>query len=101
MRGKNVIYRNLLESISDIPPRILLVTLMLHVSWNSEEVHFRSEMNCDEMVEMLYYVYCFHTTPQKHSKIIYIISFFYLNRKNIVELFLYLHTVYICQVIFN
>lgn len=35
---KNVIYRNLLESINDILPRIPLITVMLCVWWKSEEV---------------------------------------------------------------
>lgn len=60
---KNGIYRNLLESINDMLPRIPLVTVMLHVCCDSENVHLRSEMRCEEMVKVLYFI-SFHTqTP--------------------------------------
>lgn len=48
MRGeKNGIYRNLLESINDILPRIPLVTVMLPVCHDSEDVHLKSEMRSE------------------------------------------------------
>lgn len=45
-----MIYRNLLESINDIVPRIPLVTVMQHVSRDCEDVHLRGEMRCEEIV---------------------------------------------------
>lgn len=52
-------------------------------------------MNCDEMVEMLFDVYCFHTTPQKHSKIIYKISFFNLNEKILlISFYTYIQSIF-------
>lgn len=59
---KKGLYRNLLESINDILPRIPLVTVMLDVRCDSEDVHLRSEMRCEEMVTELYF-WCF---TQKH-----------------------------------
>lgn len=50
---KNLIYRNLLESINDILPRIPLVTVMLLVCRDSKDFHLRSEMRCEEMVKVL------------------------------------------------
>jgi len=46
---KKVIYRNLLESINDIVPRIPLVTVM-RVGRRAEDVHLRGEMRCEETV---------------------------------------------------
>lgn len=55
-----MIYRNLLESINDILPRIPLVTVMQLVCRDSKDVHLRSEMRCEEMVKVLDLI-SFHT----------------------------------------
>lgn len=64
---KKGLYRNLLESINDILPRIPLVTVMLDVRCDSEDVHLRSEMRCEEMVIELYFFY-FHTKTPTHTR---------------------------------
>ena len=69
MRGKkNGIYRNLLESINDILPRIPLVTVMLRVCRDCEDVHLRSEMRREEMVKVLYFIsFLTHTHTKSHT----------------------------------
>lgn len=64
---KNGIYRNPLESINDILPRIPLVTVMLPVCPDSEDVPLRSEMKCEKIVKKYCITFLCVYEPATHS----------------------------------